>query len=143
TRCLSDWSSDVCSSDLARFDRRAKDDGTFFVSQISLRDGENLFARDGEKSVQDSVHQLRIVVEEREAGEKMHQSIFRHIPAAATLERRVIIRAPLHFQLFQFVRADSVLLNFADYGVKGFQRRMARILGLVNYAGGHLRRPVV
>src|SRR5207249_3281591 len=78
-----------------------KDDGPFFVPQIFFGNGQNLLGGDGEKSVHDGIHQLRIVVEQSEACEKMHQPVFRHVPAAAAFERGVIIRAPLHLQMFQ------------------------------------------
>ncbi len=73
----------------------------------------------------------------------MHQSKFGHVATAAAFESGEIIRAPLYFQLFEFVGADAVFSDFANYGVERFECRVARIFRLVHNACGHLRRAVV
>src|SRR6267378_2847010 len=73
----------------------------------------------------------------------MHQAVLRHVATPAAFQRCEIIRAPLHLQLFQLVRADALFLHFADHRIKRLQSRFVRILGLVENARGHLRRPVV
>src|SRR5262249_51950769 len=99
--------------------------------------------RHGNETVKNRVHQLRLVVEKRETSEKMHQAVLRHVAAAAAFEGCVIVGAPFHLELLQFVGADSFLLRFADYVIKCSQRRFAGMFWLVQNFRGHLRWPVV
>ena len=44
----------------------------------------------------------------------MHQSVLRHVTAAAALKCREIIRSPLDLDLLKFAFGDSLLLHFAE-----------------------------
>ena len=73
----------------------------------------------------------------------MHQPILWHVATPATFQRGVIVRAPFHFQLLQFVGTDAVFQHFADHEIKGRKRRLVCKFRLVQDAGGHLCWPVV
>src|SRR5205823_6772548 len=121
----------------------AKDNGALFVAQILSRHFMNFFGGNGSESVEDSVHKLRLVVEERETGKQMHQAVLRHVAATPAFQGRVIIGTPFHLELLQFAGGDSVLLGFANHGIKRSERRFAGKFRLVQNFRGHLRRPVV
>src|SRR5215471_3433040 len=89
-----------------------------FRPQIFLRHFLNLCASHGKESIQDGVHELRLVIKQRETRQQVHQPVARHVAAAAALERRVIIGAPFHFQLLQFILADAPFLHFANHNVE-------------------------
>src|ERR1700720_4624243 len=108
----------------------AEDDGAIRRAQIFFGDGLNFLAFYGEEAIEDRVHELRLVVEQGEAGEEVHQAITRHA-AAPAFERRIIIRTPFHFELIEFVFADSVLLDVTDYGIARGQSLLGGIFGLV------------
>src|SRR4029077_15267551 len=111
--------------------------------QIFLRHFLNLFASHGKESIQDGVHELRLVIEQREARQQGHQPLARHVAPPAALKRRVIIRAPFHFQLLQFILADALFLHFPNHSVEFRQRRFAGVFRLVQNPRGHLRGAVL
>ena len=73
----------------------------------------------------------------------MHQPVFRHVAAASAFKSCIIIGAPLHLQLFQFVSADSLFPHFANHSIESGESFFARVFRLVHNPGCHLRRPVV
>src|SRR6202795_1176736 len=73
----------------------------------------------------------------------MHKAVARHMAAAAAVQSGVIIGAPLHFELLQFVFADAILLDFANYGVRSGESGFAGEFGLVEDGRDHWRATVV
>src|SRR4029077_672497 len=106
------------SSLLRSSGRRAEDDGTVFLFEVRARDALHLFFCDGQETVEYRIHELRLAVEQSEAGEQVHQAIFRHVATAAAFQRGEIIRAPLDLELLQFGVGNSLLLDFLDDGIK-------------------------
>src|SRR6202050_611711 len=134
--------SPSCSLLYIRLCGRTEDDGAIRRAEIFSGHGLNFVALHGQEAVENRVHQLRLIVEQGEAGEQVHEAVTRHA-AAATFERRVIIGAPFHFELVEFVFADALFLDFTDHGVECGERFFAGVFGFVQDSRDHLRRTVV
>jgi hypothetical protein len=92
---------------------------------------------------ENGVHQVRIVVKQRETREQMHQAVARDGGAVAALQHGKIIRPEFHFDRIQFLGRDSLLFHFVENFVVGGDGLVRGILGLVQDARHHQRRPVV
>src|SRR6266403_1466453 len=108
----------------------AEDDGAIRRAQIFFGNGLNFLAFYSEEAIEDGVHELRLIVEQGEAGEEVHQAITRHA-AAPAFERGIVIRTPFHFELIEFVFADSVFLDVTNYAIERGQSLLGGIFGLV------------
>ena len=115
----------------------------FSGSRYFFGDALDVFALHGQKAIENRIDEFRIVVEKREAGEQVHQAIARHVAAATALESGVIVGAPFHLDLLQFVFADAVLLDFVQDRVERGERGGVGDFRLVQDARDHLRWAVV
>ena len=102
----------------------------------------DIFPLHGQEPIENRVHQLRIVIEDRKASQKVHQAVTGHA-AAPALERGKIIGAKFYFQLVEFVLRDSVLLDFANDRVEFGKRGVTGVLRFVQNLGHHLGWSVV
>src|SRR5690242_2001592 len=103
----------------------------------------HLFGSDCEKTIKNGVHELWLIVKKREASQQMHQTILGHVAATAAFQCRVVIRAPLHLELLQFVGGDSLFLHFVNHLIKGGERRFARVFWFMKDLRSHLGRAVI
>src|SRR5277367_702397 len=75
----------------------AEDHGAVRRMQIFFSHRLNFLTLYSEEAVENRVHELRLVVEQCEAGEEVHQTVTRHA-AAAAFQCGEIVGPPLHFE---------------------------------------------
>src|SRR2546430_3507344 len=69
----------------------------FFVAQIFLCHGVNLFRVHGKKSLEDSIHQLRLIVKKREASEQMRsEEHTSELQSQSNLVCRLLLEKKIH-----------------------------------------------